>query len=74
VHLPPADRKELLVESQANVIVLAIVTLPRSRDEMPTANLQGPLAINVASRRGKQLAISESPFGIRCPIDLTREP
>ncbi len=70
VDLPLADRKDLRVESQADIIVLAIVTLPRSREEMPTANLQGPLAINLVSGRGKQLAIGESEHGFRCPIAL----
>ncbi len=71
VDLPPADRKDLRVASQSDLVVLAIVTLPRSREEMPTANLQGPLAINLISRRGKQLAIGESEHGIRCPIALS---
>ena len=70
VELPMADRKDLQVTTQSEIIVLAIVTLPRSREEMPTANLQGPLAINLVSRRGKQLAIGESEHGIRCPISL----
>lgn len=70
VDLAAADRVDLRVTSPADVVVLSIVTLPRSRDGRPTANLQGPLAINVAARRGKQLALGESEFGIRCPIDL----
>jgi flagellar assembly factor FliW len=33
-------------------------------------NLQGPLAFNVPEKRAKQIAIPNSEFGVRYPIDL----
>jgi flagellar assembly factor FliW len=71
VDLAPADRTDLIAHSPSDVVILAIVTLPRRGETLPTANLQGPIAINLEARRAKQLALSESPFGIRSPIDLS---
>lgn len=70
IDLGPADRADLCVTNQEDVVVLAIVTLPRSREQMPTANLQGPLALNLAARRGKQLAVADTQFGVRREVDL----
>lgn len=50
--------------------VLAIVTLPRARDERPTANLQGPIVIDVRAAQGQQLVIADSSYGIREAFDL----
>jgi flagellar assembly factor FliW len=70
VELSQADRAELQVAAPGDVVILSIVTLPRSRDHLPTANLQGPLAINLTARRAKQLALADSEFGIRAPLSL----
>lgn len=69
VDVAPVDLADLGGES-AEIAILAIVTLPRERGGQPTANLQGPLAVNLALRTGKQLAIAESQFGVRCPFSL----
>lgn len=37
-------------------------------DEMLTANLQGPLVINVATRVGKQLVLSDKRYATRHPM------
>lgn len=52
--------------------VLAIVTLPSQRGELATVNLQGPLALNFKTRRGKQIICTEDTHGVRCPVDLQR--
>lgn len=74
VELGAAELADLRATEPADVVILAIVTLPRSRSETPTANLQGPLALNLGERRARQLAISDSKFGVRCPVDLNRAP
>lgn len=69
VELGAGDRAELKLHDDTNaddVAVLAIVTLPRTRDELPTANLQGPVAINFGSRVGRQLAVADGAWGVRC--------
>jgi flagellar assembly factor FliW len=72
VDLGAAERKELDVADEGDVVVLSIVTLPQRRTEQPTANLQGPVAVNLRARIGLQLAIAESRWGMRCPVDLAR--
>lgn len=71
VDLGATDRAELEVEDASDVLVLTIVTLPRTRREPPTTNLQGPVAFNLRTRRGKQVAISERDLGLRVPVDLS---
>jgi flagellar assembly factor FliW len=56
----------------AEILVLAILTLPRTPEEAATANLQGPVAINVAKRKAMQVVLAESTFGIRHPVELKR--
>ena len=70
VDLTAADVAELGADEASAVAVLAIVTLPRSRAEQPTANLQGPLALNLRGQRGKQLATSSSEYGMRHAFDM----
>lgn len=70
VNLSPADLADLGAGSAPEIAVLAIVTLPRTRSEPLTANLLGPVALNFASRRAKQLAISESEFSVRTPFRI----
>lgn len=70
--LPPAEVAELGSSEEAgDVAVLAIVTLPASRGEKPTANLQGPLALNLKAQLGKQLALEDPTYGVRCEFELT---
>jgi flagellar assembly factor FliW len=70
VELLAPDLRDLQARKAPEVLILAIVALPQTRSGLPTANLQGPLAINAAARLGKQLAISDSPFGLRCEFSL----
>lgn len=71
-ELSATDLEELQATDGPEVAVLAIVTLPASRDEQPTANLQGPLALNLEARIAKQLVL-ETPekFGVRVAFDLS---
>lgn len=74
VELGAGDRAELQLRDEGStddVAVLVIVTLPRTRDELPTANLQGPVALNFSSGVGRQMAIADSAWGVRSPLDLS---
>jgi flagellar assembly factor FliW len=62
---------DLGATSTADIGLLAVVTLPTSRDDQPTVNLQGPLVINFKSRRAKQLVTTDEQYGVRCPVDLS---
>ncbi|HET7321506.1 MAG TPA: flagellar assembly protein FliW [Longimicrobiaceae bacterium] len=70
IDLHASDLRELHAREPADVAVFCIVTLPSRRDEKPTANLQGPLALNLQARAGKQFALSESEYGVRCGFEL----
>lgn len=72
VELSPNDRAELEIESESDVIILAIVTLATPERGGCTANLQGPLAFNLRTRRAKQIAVPNSEYGVRWPVDLAR--
>ena len=69
-EIGPSDLLELSASDGSEVAILAIVTLPATRAERPTANLQGPIALSLKSRLGKQLALQDPNFGVRCPFDL----
>lgn len=56
-----------------HILVLAIVTLPREPGQTATANLQGPLALDLVARTGRQVVLQDSPFGVRHPVRLDRE-
>ena len=68
VELGANDRAELSAASAGDVAVFAIVTLPHARGEQPTANLQGPVALNLRAGLGRQLALADGAWGVRCPF------
>jgi flagellar assembly factor FliW len=74
VDVGAADLADLQVAGASEVAIFAIVTLPASPGGSPTANLQGPVALNLPSRRGKQLALQDGKFGVRCRFDPARPP
>ncbi|HEY0969498.1 MAG TPA: flagellar assembly protein FliW [Gemmatimonadales bacterium] len=69
VELTAGDRLELGAQGAADVAILAIVTLPQGRGTQPTANLQGPLALNLRAGIGRQLAIANGDWGVRCAFE-----
>ena len=71
VDISDADLRELEVAGPDEVSVLAIVTLPASRSASPTANLQGPLALNTRTRMAKQIVLEDDDHGTRCPFALS---
>jgi len=68
----PSQIADLGADDLADVGLLSVVTLPASRDEQPTVNLQGPLLINFKTRQAKQVVSGDEQFGVRCPVDLHR--
>ena len=61
-------QKELEVENLQDVKILVILTIPQGRPQEMTANLMGPLLINLANRRGKQLVLETSPYSHKHPV------
>ena len=62
LELPDEDAAALQVCSAADVLVLAVVSLPEG--EAATANLLSPLVINVRSGLGKQVLLAGSGYPI----------
>lgn len=62
---PPAALAILGTQAATGCVVLVIVTL-RERLEEITVNLQGPLLLNPATRRGVQLVVEQYP--VRYPL------
>lgn len=69
--LAPADVRRLDARDPADLAVFAIVTLPAGRGDEATANLQGPIVINVQARCGAQVVLSEGRWDLREPIPGT---
>jgi flagellar assembly factor FliW len=71
VEIPPAEVFELGGVNATDIALLAIITLPApGASEKPTANLQGPVIVNLRSRRGKQLICTDVDHGVRRPLTL----
>ncbi len=70
VELTKQDLAVLGAADATQVAVFAIVTLPRAAGDALTANLQGPVAIALPSRRGRQLALGDARFGARAPLGV----
>ncbi len=65
VTLSRRDRAALQVQRESDVAILAIVTLPSPPSGLPTANLQGPLAVNLRAGLARQIAVGDSAWGTR---------
>jgi flagellar assembly factor FliW len=70
VDLGAGPLDELQATSPTDVAVFAIITLPGPTDRCPTVNLQGPLVLNLRTRRGLQVVLQDSPFGVRHELTL----
>ena len=70
VDLSEGDLAGLASEDPSDLAVLAIVTLPRSAGEALTANLQGPVIVNLARRIARQVVLQDSRFGLRCTFGV----
>jgi flagellar assembly factor FliW len=61
VSLAPAIR-DLKIEQPDDLRVLAILTIPPGKPQEMTANLMGPVVINLKTRQGRQIIVEESQF------------
>ena len=65
IELDDAVTEELELTAAEDVMLLAIVTIPPGRPENATVNLQAPLVLNTARRRGSQIIIADSEYPLR---------
>lgn len=69
VQINPEDMKELqLTGAPDGIQTLVIVNITPGEKVQLTANLLGPIVINVRKKLGKQLVLSDSQYSLRHPI------
>jgi flagellar assembly factor FliW len=66
--LKKADLTDLGECNDEDMAILAILTVPEGNPKGMTANLRGPLVINAATMKGKQVVLQDDNYPIRYPI------
>lgn len=64
IDVPQEELEEIQIETEDDILVLAIVTIPENQSNM-TANLQGPIVINKKLKQGRQAISTNKKWGIR---------
>jgi len=60
VEVNPKDITILGASTPEDITLFVLVTIPKGRPDKMSANLQGPLAINMKNNLGAQLVLSDS--------------
>ena len=60
--IPDEDAEKLKLEDANDALVLTIVYIPQGAPQLMTANLAGPIILNVKNKLGLQLVLSDSKF------------
>ena len=69
IQISPQDMNELqLADAPDGIQTLVIVNIMPGEKVELTANLLGPIVINVKKKLGKQIILSDSPYSLRHPI------
>ncbi len=64
----PEVLREVAAQDPQEVKVLVILTIPPGRPQDLTANLMGPLIINMRTRRGRQIVLDNPNFSHQQPL------
>jgi flagellar assembly factor FliW len=67
VALSDEDAKALAIETITDAMVLALVVVPQDPRQM-TANLAGPILINLKTRQGRQIVLNIEQFPLKYPV------
>ena len=62
------DLKELGIINLSDRGIIAIVTIPQGNPENMTANLQGPIVVNLRTREAKQIVLTGEEYQVRSPL------
>lgn len=62
VEINPNDLISLKANSVDEIVIYVLVSIPRSRPSLMSANLQAPIAINKNKMKAMQLVLSESDY------------
>lgn len=64
VEVSPKDFGMLRAGSPADIALYVLITIPGGNPKMMSANLKGPLAVNLKNNQGAQLVLSDSCYDI----------
>lgn len=64
-EMPEDDARELQLDEDTPQLVYTIVTIPRGKPEELTLNLAGPIVINAASRKARQVVLEDPLYGTK---------
>jgi len=67
IEISDEDASDLSIKSAADVLVLSIVTVPDDL-RFVTANLLSPVIINMRTKRGKQILLTDTDYPINYRI------
>jgi flagellar assembly factor FliW len=67
VPLSGDDALALAIEDPADALVLALVVIPED-PRLMTANLAGPILVNLRTRRGRQVVLNTEQFPLKFPV------
>ena len=73
VPLAPADAEALALENPEDAMVLVTVSVPGGDSQLTTADLAGPLVINLRTRTGRQVALDSKVFPLQYKVFVPRE-
>ncbi|MDK2895823.1 MAG: flagellar assembly factor FliW [Moorella sp. (in: firmicutes)] len=68
VEISDGLQRELEIKAAADVLVLAVVTVPNGDVRRMTANLVAPMIINRAARLGRQFVMEGTRYTTRHPL------
>jgi len=71
VDLSAADLARVGTSEPSEIVVLAVVTVGSRDGAPPTANLQGPVVLNMRARQGFQIVLSVDGYGTREPFSMS---
>ena len=70
VDLSASDLTRVGTSEPSEIVVLAVVTVGSRDGDPPTANLQGPVVLNMRARHGFQIVLSVEGYGVREPFAI----
>ncbi|MBE3573708.1 MAG: flagellar assembly protein FliW [Moorella humiferrea] len=73
VEIPEGLQQELAIQGAADVLVLAVVTIPDGDVRRMTANLVAPVVINRKARLGRQFVMEGTGYTTRHPLFRDKE-
>src|SRR3972149_1769091 len=62
------DLKELKISDSSDYGTIVLVTIPHGEPEKMTANLQGPIVLNLKTRDARQIVLLDEEYSTRYPL------